>query len=229
MALRRDQSTLLAATAVSVAVWVIPIVRPLMLPLIYLNTHIHELCHAVTALVTGGHVSYIAVHADGSGVTPVSGGSLLLTASAGYVGSALVGGLMIAFSRTPKQATNMVWLAFGFIVASMLLFVRGDMIGILSGLFWILALAMMAKKLTGPNIVFAAQFIGMQLALTSLQSFLVLLKLTSATEVHSDAEILYRVTGIPSFAWALGWSIFGLALVGVSLHSAWKSPAKGSD
>lgn len=229
MALRRDQSTLLAVSVASVALWIIPWLRPFMLPLIYLNTHVHELCHAVTALATGGHVQYIAVHANGSGVTPVAGGSLFLTASAGYVGSALVGGLMLAFSRTPKQATNMVWLAFGFLAGGMLMFVRGDMVGILSGLFWVLALGFMAKKLNGPNIVFAAQFIGMQLALTSLQSFFVLLKITSATETHSDAQILQQVTGIPSFAWALGWSAFGLLAIGSALLSAWRPAPRSSD
>ena len=222
MTLRRDQSSLLVASLVSVVLWATPDLRLFALPLIYLNTHIHELCHAVTALVTGGHVEHIVVLADGSGSTPVMGGSLFLTASAGYVGSAIVGGALLAFSRTAKQASSMIWLTFVFLVASLFLFVRGDLLGVGSGVFWILALGVMAKKLTGQNVVFAAQFLGIQLALTSLQAMLVLLKVTSATETHSDAQILQSVTGVPAMAWALGWSGLGLVVVATALVSAWK-------
>jgi len=202
--------------------------RPLELPLIYLNTHIHELCHAVLSVLTGGQVDYILVLANGSGSTPVRGGSTILIASGGYVGTALVGGILLAFSRTPKQATSMLWLTFGFIVSSLVLFVRGDLIGVVSGILWAMALALMASKLSGPKSVFAAQFLGMQMALTSLQAFLVLLKVTSVTETHSDAMILQGVTGIPAMAWALGWTVFGILSIGLALVSAWRPPARTS-
>ena len=228
MSLRRDQWTLLGASMASVTLWAIPFLRPFALPLIYLNTHIHELCHAVTTIATGGAVENIIVLGDGSGSTPVIGGSMFLIASAGYVGSALVGGVLLAFSRTPKQATSMLWLTFGFVLASLVLFVRGDWIGVWSGVFWVLTLALLARELRGPNAVFAAQFLGMQMALTSLQAFLVLLKITSVTETRSDALILQQVTGIPAFTWALGWFVFGLFSIGLALLSAWRPPARST-
>ena len=67
MRLRRDQWTLLGASLASVALWATPLLRPFALPLIYLNTHIHELCHAVTTIATGGAVENIIVLGDGSG------------------------------------------------------------------------------------------------------------------------------------------------------------------
>jgi len=197
--------------------------------LLYLNTHIHELCHAITAVGTGGSVDYIAVFADGSGVTPVAGGSMLFTASAGYVGAALVGGLLIASSRTPKRAATMLWITCLCIAISLLLFVRGDTVGVISGVFWVVALGLMARKLSGDNVVFAAQFIGMQMALTSLQAFLVLLKVTTSTERQSDALILQDGSGIPAFVWASGWLVFGLFAIALALVSAWKPARQAKD
>lgn len=222
MALRRDQKTLLFAAVASFALWAVPLLRPFALPLVYLNTHIHELCHALMAHATGGAASHIMVFANGSGVTPVSGGSIFLSASAGYVGTAIVGALLLASSRTLKGARSMLWTTFAFLAVSLLLFVRGDTIGILSALLWLGALPLMAYRLKGEWVLFAGQFLGLQMALTSLQSLLVLLKVTVSPEPRSDALILQQVTGVPAIVWAVGWSAFGLAAIVVALVTAWK-------
>jgi len=84
----------------------------------------------------------------------------------------------------------MLWLTCAFLTASMLLFARGALFGFISGAFWCLTLAAMARWLKGDKAVFAARFLGMQLALTSLQAFLVLVRISTATENHSDVLIL---------------------------------------
>lgn len=226
MALRRDQKTLLAAAVLSLVLWAIPVLRLVALPLVYLNTHLHELCHALTALATGGHVKEILVFADGSGVTPVSGGSLLLTASAGYVGSAVIGGLVVAGARTAKAAATILWTVGVVIGLAVLMFVRGDIVGLVSGVFWALLLWFLGKSLKADHAVFAAQFLGVQLALTSLQSLLVLLRISVGMEAMSDAQILQGVTGIPAVFWATAWSLLGLAAIGASLSSAWKPASR---
>ncbi|MBS1724908.1 MAG: M50 family metallopeptidase [Armatimonadetes bacterium] len=227
MALRRDQTTLIYASIAALALWVVPVVRILALPLIYLNTHVHELCHAVTGLATGGQVEHILVFTDGSGVTPIFGGNVLLEASAGYVGSALVGGILIAMARDERGAKAALCTLFGFLAGSMLLFVRGDMVGVLSGIFWVPVLGLLAAKLRGHASTFAAQFLGVQLALTSLQSLLVLLKVTVSPEPRSDALILQQISGLPAVVWAAGWSVLGLFMIGASLAIAWRPARKG--
>jgi hypothetical protein len=122
--------------ALAFLMWVIPVTQPLLIPLIYLNTHIHEFCHAIIALGTGGSVQYIKVFTNGSGVTPVSGGNLLLIASAGYVGSAISGGWLVACCRSEKNAKNALIGLGGMMVLSMIVFVRGDLVGLLSGAAW---------------------------------------------------------------------------------------------
>ena len=90
MQLRKDQSILLIAGVLSLAIWLLPLLRPILLPLQYYNTHVHELAHALATVLTGGAVEYVSVFANGGGVTLSAGGFGPLIASAGYVGSAIV-------------------------------------------------------------------------------------------------------------------------------------------
>ncbi|MEO7453256.1 MAG: M50 family metallopeptidase, partial [Fimbriimonadales bacterium] len=71
---------------VSLALWLVPLFRPILTPLIYFNTHIHELCHALMGMATGGSVLRVVVESNGNGHALIGGGNLILTASAGYVG-----------------------------------------------------------------------------------------------------------------------------------------------
>lgn len=226
MALRTDQKTLLGAGAASVLLWAVPMLRPVALPLIYLNTHVHELCHALMALATGGRVDHILVFANGNGVTPVAGGSILLTASAGYVGAAVVGGVLVGGARNGKAAKQVLWAGCAFLALSMVLFVRGDLVGLLSGAFWAAVFGLAASKLKEGSAMFAAGFLGVQMALTSLEALLVLLRLTTVPMVENDALILQNVTGVPSVVWATGWSLFGLAAILSSLAAAWRPASR---
>ena len=166
---RATKLQLLAALA-SLALWALPGAGLVLLPLELLNTHIHEFCHAVVALATGGQVGYIRVLSTGDGVTPVLGGNAILTASAGYVGAAILGGLMLLSTRTEKGARTALMIAAFALTLSMTLWVRGDIAGVASGLLWIFLLFAMARGLKGDTLIFAAQFIGIQQCLRTVQS-----------------------------------------------------------
>jgi len=72
---------------------------PLLLPFRLFVTMVHELSHALVAILTGGQVLGIAIRLDGSGVTYARGGNLVLTASAGYVGSSVFGAVLLLVAR----------------------------------------------------------------------------------------------------------------------------------
>lgn len=229
MNLRKDQQLLLLAAGITLLVWIVPLLRPLILPLEYFNTHIHELAHALTAIATGGQVKYILVHADGSGVTPISGGWIVPVASAGYVGSTLAGAALIIGSRTEKAARIALTVTFALLAMSMLLFVRGDIIGFISGIFWVAATGAGAKFLKQDALVFVVRFLGFTLCLTSFRSFLSLLNLTVSSNAQTDATLLQRATFIPAVLWAAAW--FALAAIALffSLKSAWNPPKQSQE
>ncbi|HVT13802.1 MAG TPA: M50 family metallopeptidase [Fimbriimonadaceae bacterium] len=221
--LRPHQSTLVLAAVVSVVLWLVPYCGWLLLPLVYLNTHIHEMCHALIAVGTGGQVEFIRVFANGGGVTPVMGGNLTLISTAGYIGATIIGGLMIWFSRSEKGSATMLRILAVLLLISLLMWVRGDWVGLLSSVFWIAALFAIPSLLKRNQLVFAAQFLGLQQCLNSIQGLYVLLKISAYGGPDSDATNMARYTGIPAMFWALLWGAIGLGMLWVTLRSAWKS------
>lgn len=218
-ALRKDQQLLLWAAGASVLLWPMPLGRLALAPLIYLNTHLHELCHALAGLLTGGSVDIIRVNANFSGEALVAGGSLPIVASAGYVGASLIGGVLILCGRKEELARAALWTLFGFLLFSMVFFVRGDLVGVLTGLAWLAGLFLLAGKLKGPGLIFTAQFIGIQQCLSSLVAFVSLLGV-SLGYGHSDAKIMESATAIPAIVWASLWlALSGAIMAGCLSHS----------
>lgn len=226
MSLKKHQKSLVWVCLAALAVWVIAPLRWLLLPLIYFNTYVHELSHAGATLLTGGIVRSVQVFADGSGVTESHGGNGLLLATAGYVGSAIVGGLLVYCSRTGATAKRMLMISAAFIGLGMLLFVRGDTIGVLAGVGWIVALLASAALLDGSAAIFASQFLGVQQCLTSVYAFLTLIRVSSNGLGHSDAAIMADITHIPAIVWSVFWMALGLGAIGVGLHASWKNAPK---
>ncbi len=226
MQLRKDQSILLIAGVLSLAIWLLPLLRPILLPLQYYNTHVHELAHALATVLTGGAVEYVSVFANGGGVTLSAGGFGPLIASAGYVGSAIVGGMLLLGSRDKRGAQTMLYAAAAFLAFSMLFFVRGDFVGVLSGLLWIAGLALAALKLNEDHVVFVAKFLGVQQCLTSLQSIFILLQLTAMTNEHNDAQLMAQETMIPAIVWSVLWGLMAIGVIAWGLKVSWGKTAK---
>ena len=219
--LQPHQTALLAAVAVAIVGSLVPPVRFLFIPLIYLNTHLHEMSHAIVAMITGGQVVGINVNCDGSGATPVLGGIMVLVASAGYMGSSLIGAAMIAYGVTPNRARTALGIVGALLAVSMLLWVRHDIVGVISGLFWMVALGLGAALLRGNAALFVCQLIGLEQCFNSISAVYDLLKISVFTEVHSDASIMQSVTLIPAPVWAGFWCLFSLILVGFTVRRSW--------
>lgn len=218
--MRPHQSALLLAAAVSIVGLFVPVVGAALLPLQYLNTHLHELSHAIAALGTGGAVQHILVFGNGSGVTPVAGGFLPLVASAGYLGAAAAGAAIVHAMRTEKGARWALGITGWALAASMVLFVRGDGVGIVSGILWAVALTAASRALRGSGLLFAAGLVGIQQGLNALRSMSDLLQITAASEAHSDARLMQQATLVPAIVWAGLWGLCGVAVAGFTLRRA---------
>lgn len=215
-----QQKRLVVLGLVSLVLWVSPYTRPLLYPLIYLNTHIHEFCHALAAWLTGGTPARIEVYASGSGITPIFGGNLLAVASAGYVGATVVGGALLVASRDAKHAQRAL-MALGLTLAfALLVLVRADLVGVLSALIWSILLIVVAKKSTPEWQQGLVAFLGIQQCLTASYSLLILQRLTVSLETQNDAGLLQDATGIPALFWAVIWSLMGLAAMWIGLKKS---------
>ena len=222
--LKPHQTALVMAALAAFATTVVPALNSLTLPIQYFNTHTHELCHALTAVATGGQVSHIEVHWDGSGVTPIGGSILTFTASAGYVGASLIGALMILYGRTSQKAKQTMFALGAILALSTLIWVRGDLSGLLTGTLWATAL-LFGSRLGGQTPLYVVQFLGVMQCLYSLKDLLILLHLSAGTQQPTDALLMQSVSHVPAIFWALAWSGMSLVLMFIGLRAAWRSKA----
>ena len=57
--IKPHQTTLIVAALATLVGFLLPVVQKILLPLQYLNTHLHEFSHAMVAILTGAEVDYL--------------------------------------------------------------------------------------------------------------------------------------------------------------------------
>ena len=109
---------LLSATVFTIMLSMIPLGNLLTYPITLFVTYVHELCHALAALLTGGHVYSIAIHQDASGETMTSGGVGWLISMAGYTGTVLIGSVCLQSLRQQANARSILLIFFAITAIS---------------------------------------------------------------------------------------------------------------
>lgn len=177
----------------------------------------HEICHASAALLTGGVVEKIFIHGNETGETIISGqmqASFLFVVSAGYIGSSLLGGILLNRGFHKNQAKQVL----GFVGIFLILFTHfySDNhnftynTGIRFGIIFII-LSFISKELSSLTLIFLGTGV-------SLYSVYDLVDFTNQIQ-HTDAGILAN--------WILGKKekVFGLNLkeLGICIAVIWSS------
>ncbi|TGN17153.1 M50 family metallopeptidase [Leptospira idonii] len=129
---------------------------------------IHEICHASAALFTGGMVKGIALHGNEGGetiATPASfRGSFILVVSAGYIGSSLVGGLLLKLGFAGKNARQTLIL-FGLLLISVsVIYSKLGELAYFTGIFWgvgVLVIGMLGESISILTLVFLGTSISL--------------------------------------------------------------------
>jgi len=86
----------IAAYTVAIALlWNLPYIKWVLWPFKMLVIAFHEFGHAITCVLTGGHVKSISLDPREGGVTHMQGGKNAITLPSGYLGSSLIGALLI--------------------------------------------------------------------------------------------------------------------------------------
>lgn len=98
-------------------VWNVPGLRNLIGPLKLFTIGLHELCHVVVAVLTGGRILRMTIDPHIGGATIVEGGYPKLILPAGYIGSTLVGGCFVLAGWDTLMAKIMsFFLAIGMLM-----------------------------------------------------------------------------------------------------------------
>ena len=203
---------LLAATALTIFLSMLPLGDLLTYPIRLFVTYVHELFHAVAALLTGGYVHSIAIHQDASGETMTAGGIGWIISMAGYVGTVLLG--IICLRSMQRQANARGILVVFFSIAALTVFYTGmnSPFGTIVGSA--LAALFILTALYGHSLLadLLAAFTSIQLLFNAFYDLKTLLILSAGHNTHTDALNMQHSTGIPAIVWAILWlSLSGYA------------------
>lgn len=202
-------------TIVIALLWNIPYVRWVLWPFKMLTIAFHEFGHAIAARMTGGRVKSITLDPHEGGVTQMVGGVSIITLPAGYLGSSLIGALLIfsGFNTTASKVASLV-LAVCFLLT--LWWARKDWLTIITILLAVgLLIACWFLDHAKP-LRFVVLFIGVMSALYSVWDIcddLILRKVNT-----SDASVFAQKYGGSSICWGIIWSMISITfLIGAIL------------
>ncbi|MFL5806978.1 MAG: M50 family metallopeptidase [Roseiflexaceae bacterium] len=221
---RRDVLLIVGLGLLSVLLWQVPIVNWLFIPFRVLNTFIHELCHIVAARVTGGKFQRFRLRLTGGGFTPVLGGTTCLVASAGYLGAALFGGLLILLTAANIPSRTAL-LGLGVLVGLLCFLFVGNCFGVAVSLVLAGVLYLAGWYLDEPTAATVLLFLATQMILASFKSLSIQLQISRqarAGQNPSDAEIMEDVTAIPAVIWALLWCAVAIGILLWSVTVAYR-------
>ena len=238
-----DRRELLITVAVVAVACLLLWSTPLLMPLRLLVTLVHEAGHATVAMLCGGSVQSLTVNANEGGLTqfslPAGRSTLRLVAigSAGYVGTAVVGGLLLELCGRLGRARvalgvlaaivatiGLAWVPWSIspdgVTASASGSGRGD--GRFTILVCVLAVAAFVGLAVQPLVRLrrvALVAVATALCLGAVEDLRVVLSVARAGG-HSDASIVAGVAPFPPWFWASLWLVIGVAICGLACWSA---------
>ena len=205
------------AAAVCLVVSLTPWGPLVLYPFTLFTTWVHECGHAVMVVLTGGSVSSITIDADTGGLTqslmPAGRIARGLVASSGYLGSSVVGCLLVAASRVEKRARPILWAIGAFMLVTLVFWIR-NAFGAVVVLGWAVTLLALARKGTGRAPRFLLSVLAVQVALNAVYSIRVLFFVNGPSDANTMAQLFVA----PAWLWAGSWMILSLAMLAWTLR-----------
>jgi len=87
---------------------------------------VHEMCHGLAAILSGGYIAKLEIFQNGSGLAYTASQHGTFVSSAGYPGTAVTGCLLLIFRRTTLGPTIMTMGLGGALLLSCALYVRNQ-------------------------------------------------------------------------------------------------------
>ena len=204
------------AAAVSLALSLVPSARILLYPFRLFTTWIHECGHALATVLVGGHVTAVTIQADASGLTQslVPDGRIArgFVASAGYLGAALCGCLLIAATRVERRAHLLLGGVGAFMVLTLVVWIRNPF-GAAVVAIWAVVLILLARQGLGPAAQFLVGLLAIQVGLNAVYDIRVLY----LVDGRSDAVTMAHLFLLPAWVWASVWMLAAVAMLAATL------------
>ena len=216
---------LVLATLLTLALWFIPFAGLVTYPIRLFVTYIHEIGHALAALVTFGGVNRVALDWSGSGVTFTQGGLGLLISSAGYLTTTLYGSALLLFLRRQRNA-KVAAIGTGALLLLITALFGGNIVAWLAGLVFGGGCLLLGLKGQPKLVHFCMSFLAVQCLLNAFYDLRTVLYLAAFDPAFpTDARNMSQATGgfLPPVVWAAGWALISTAVVAGTLFIYYRS------
>lgn len=239
----QDRREVLTTVGVAAFVWLLFSSTAPLLPLRWFVTLVHEAGHALVATLVGGDVASVTMNEHGGGLTywsstgDISTTKIVLVASAGYVGTAIVGGIMLELASQVRRGRVAVLVLAGLVAAIGLAWVpwntdpgefEAQVTGSSSGdgrfttIFCVVAVAVLLLLAV---VRWDRVRRVVVLALATILCFASIDDLRGVLDIssrggHSDAAIAADVTALSSWMWSAIWLLIGVAACGLGIWAA---------
>lgn len=212
------------ALLVSLLLWNLPFGGLLLYPFKLLATWLHELSHAVMMVVTQVGFDHMVIYRDCSGIAYAksAGGPVArpLVAAAGYMGTPLIGGIVLVLASSPRRARWILLIMGGALALSAAILIDNDF-G--SEAIAVIAVAFLALAVAAPASVrlWATQFVAAQAGIHALLDIRVLFRSVqivggqpaAMSDAHTMAAATVGSTGRWAvWLWATIWLLWSLAV-----------------
>ena len=236
-----DLVYVVVAAVLAVALSHLPIVDVAAYPFRLFGTFVHEWCHAIVAIATGGQVERLQINSDLTGETYTAGGWLLPIFSAGYVGTACVGALLLLL---PTRWANRILISVGALSLLM------PVVGVIAfGTSFTSTTWLWAALFGGVTLLVGArgsaraaglfqQFVAVELCFTaidSLRQLLVITENSGSPQINTAKGVCYygHSAGIgsgtdalnaqcyfalPALFWTVVWFVIAVAVIGFAAY-----------
>jgi hypothetical protein len=201
----------------------IPVLGWPLYPFSLFVVYVHELWHGFAGIITGGVFKRFVIEPHPSGEALVDGGVDWIVGSAGYVGTALTGGILLVLASS-SVPTRLVLFVIGLLLGILcLLFVR-NLFGIVAGFALALAFIVASQRLHDFWLQTALWFLAVQLFLDTLTHLAMLWNYASVPGQRSDAHSLGKLTGISPEIWLVVWILLAVIILLFALNRAYQIP-----
>jgi hypothetical protein len=232
---RLELRTLAIALLASLLLWNLPFGGVLLYPFKLLATWLHEMSHGIVMIVTGNGFDRMTIYRDTSGLAHPGGVAgpvaLAFIASAGYMGTALWGALLLVVTPTARAA-RIAMLVFAAVLGISALLVvdapDGDRFGQIAIGSMAVVVAAIALVVPARWRVALAHFIAAQSCVNALLDIRVLLRPNQVVNgmenvARSDAHAMALTTFGTNerwavWFWAITWLVWSLVVLYVALR-----------
>lgn len=227
MTQRHTLQALLAAAALSLALFLLPLAVPslrwLAWPLLLLSTLFHELGHGAAALLAGGGFEALRIYPDGSGVaTTLSDGSrgmVALIAAGGPLAPPLAALALFVAARRAGWSRAALWLLFVALALAVPLWVRN-----VFGIGFVLVLAALFGAIAWRASDRLAQasvcFLAIELCLSAFARADYLFMAEASTglgRMPSDTAQIANALWLPHWVWGGAIALLSLGVLALGI------------